>query len=411
MVVVLADQLGHLADGVVVGLLAGDEAADEGDLSPDHEAGVVAQVVEILVVLVVGQADGVGAHFLDEGDVLLMVGAADGPALVEAVLMAGDAVQGHVLAVEPEAGVGVHMEGAVAVVHRDSVHRFLAAEDGSLSGVAVGVGHAVPQVGVLDRQGQDGVGPGGGAAAGDDVAGGVFQVHRDGAALGLHREQVQTGGARDNGGDKDGAGAALQQVEVGGSRLDEADLAVQPAEEGEVGRLGVNVGGGVGDVHPDHVAGLFHGGGQVKAEGGKTALMLAQQAAVAVDGRHMVGALELDVLALAVGGVGQVDLVSADAAPIVVAAVLAVFGIPGMRQGDGCKGFALFGKAGGGEQGSGAHKAYSFRVMPAGPSARRQGCVCSLALVYHPGGKGGRKILGKFRIIFVCAEKNCVGCS
>src|SRR5699024_3308259 len=110
VVVVLGHQLGHLAEGVVVGLLAGDEAADEGDLGPEDEAGVVAQVVEILVVLVVGQADGVGAHLFDEGEVLLVVGAADGPALVQPVLMAGDAVQGDVFAVEPEAGVGVHVE-------------------------------------------------------------------------------------------------------------------------------------------------------------------------------------------------------------------------------------------------------------------------------------------------------------
>src|SRR5699024_12750738 len=111
-------------------------------------------------------------------------------------------------------------------------------------------------------------------------------------------------------------------------------------------RVGVNIAAGVGAVDRVQVAGLFHGGGQVEAEGGKPALVLAQQAAVAVDGGHMVGAFELDVLAFAVGGVGQGDLVGADAAPIVVAAVLAVLSVPGMGQGDRGKGLAALGEPG-----------------------------------------------------------------
>ena len=125
----------------------------------------------------------------------------------------------------------------------------------------------------------------------------------------------------------------------------------------------------------------------------------------------MVGAFELDVLAFAVGGVGQGDLVGADAAPIVVAAVLAVLSVPGMGQGDGGKGFAVLGKAGGGEQGGGAHKAYSFRTKPAGPAPGGRDACAGLPLVYHCGGEGGRKILGKFCIIFVCKEENIGGCS
>ena len=255
------------------------------------------------------------------------------------------------------------MEGAVAVVHRHGVQHFLAPDNGGLGGVAVGIGHAVPQVGGLDRQGHYQVGLSGGRAGGHDGAVGVLQVHIDGAALGAHREQVQTGVAGHVGGDKDSAGAALQQVEVGGSGLDEADLPVQAAEEGEVSGLGVDVGGGVGHVHPHHVAGGLHGGGQVKAEGGEAALVLAHQTAVAVNGGHMVGALELNELAFAVGGVGDGNLIGADTAPIVVAAVLAVLGVPGVGQGDLCKRLAALGKAGRSEECGCAHGDGSFQFQ------------------------------------------------
>ena len=99
VVVVLGDQLGHLADCVVVRGLAGVELADERDLGPDDHARLVGQLIEIRVVLVVGQADRVGANLLDQGHVLLMLLAGDGPAHVKAVLVAGDAVQRVGLAV------------------------------------------------------------------------------------------------------------------------------------------------------------------------------------------------------------------------------------------------------------------------------------------------------------------------
>ena len=57
VVVVLVDELLHLADGV--GAAIGQVLGDVGDLSPDHHAVLVTEVVEVLVVLVVGQSDGV----------------------------------------------------------------------------------------------------------------------------------------------------------------------------------------------------------------------------------------------------------------------------------------------------------------------------------------------------------------
>ena len=351
MVVVLGNQLGHLGDGVVVGFLGGDELADEGDLRPQGKAGVVAQVIEILVMLIVGQTDGVGADLLDEGDILLVVRLGERPALVLTVLMAGNAVQRHILAVEPEAGVGVHMEGTVADgdghgIHGGNLQHIDAGAQAGLHGVAVGVRHAVPQVGVLHVQLDDGVRLGLGLAGGHHLALGVLHIHGHGVAVGVHREQVDAGLAVGAGRDEHTGGAVLEQRKVGRLHLDEVDVTVQAAVEGKVGVLGIDVALGVGHHHGEHVALRLHGLGEVEPEGGKAALVGAQLAAVAVHGGHVVGALELDVLALALGGGGQVDLVGADAPPVIVAAVLAVQRVPGMGQRHGGEGFALLGKQG-----------------------------------------------------------------
>ena len=52
------------------------------DIGPQGKTGVVAQIVEILIVLIVGQTDGVGTQLLDQSDILFVVGLGDCPTLV-----------------------------------------------------------------------------------------------------------------------------------------------------------------------------------------------------------------------------------------------------------------------------------------------------------------------------------------
>ena len=69
MVAVLHDELGQLTRGV--GRSVREELGDLRDLCPDHDARGVAQVVEVLVVLVVGETDRGRADFLDQREVRL----------------------------------------------------------------------------------------------------------------------------------------------------------------------------------------------------------------------------------------------------------------------------------------------------------------------------------------------------
>ena len=89
VVVVLADQLLHLGQGV--GTAVGHVHGDVGNLCPDDKALFVAQVIEMLCVLIVGQPDGVGPDFQNEGNVLLHHFVGQSNACVFAVLMAGNA--------------------------------------------------------------------------------------------------------------------------------------------------------------------------------------------------------------------------------------------------------------------------------------------------------------------------------
>ena len=92
VVVVLDDQLFHLIDGVLPA--ARHMLGDVGYLRPDDHAVSVTQVVEVLIVLVVGQTDGVGTDLPDQRHVLIVVRPGQGVADALAVLVAGNTVEG-----------------------------------------------------------------------------------------------------------------------------------------------------------------------------------------------------------------------------------------------------------------------------------------------------------------------------
>ena len=49
------------------------KAADVGDFRPKDEAIAVGEFVDVRVMLIMGEANRVGAHFLDDGEIELMV--------------------------------------------------------------------------------------------------------------------------------------------------------------------------------------------------------------------------------------------------------------------------------------------------------------------------------------------------
>ena len=112
MIVVLLNQFLHLADGVRAAV--GHVLADVGDFRPDNQAVAVAEVVEILVVLVVRQPQRRRANFADERHILVVHLARDRVADALAILVAAHAMQVIRFVVEDEAVLFVHAEGANA---------------------------------------------------------------------------------------------------------------------------------------------------------------------------------------------------------------------------------------------------------------------------------------------------------
>ena len=150
MVVVLRHQLPHLGEGVLPAVR--HVPGDVGNLRPDDQAPLVAQVVEHLVVLVVGQADGVRAHLADQVNVLPVMLGLQRVADAGAILVAAHAPQGIGLPVEEEALLRVDAEGAAAEADAARVQHVRAVPQFGMAGVQVGILPPVPQMHMLDGQ-------------------------------------------------------------------------------------------------------------------------------------------------------------------------------------------------------------------------------------------------------------------
>ena len=329
VVVVLVDELLHLADGV--GAAIGQVLGDVGDLSPDHHAVPVTEVVEVLVVLVVGQPDGVGTQLPDEGHILVVHLAGDGVAHALAVLMAGDAVERIGTAIEEEAVPGVHREGAQTHAGGNFVHHGAVAAQADDTGVEIGVLHAVPEVGSVQVELSVCA-----LSPGHDAAGCVLQLDGD-SALAFHEglDPDVSLAVLEGGGDLDAGVAEVAQRDVVFADHHQADVAVDAAVECKVGLLGVDA---VVDavVHLDgELVVLCQQVGDMDTEGGVAAVVGADVPAVQQNFGAGIDALELqpDFLRSCVERrSGKGGAVGAGAAPVIVAAVLAVFCVPRVGQ-------------------------------------------------------------------------------
>ena len=112
MVIVLDYKLGHLADGVLPS--GGHMLRDIGYLCPDNKTALIAKVIEILVVLIMGKADGGAAHFADKIHILFVVLGEKRITDAPAVLMTAYAAERILFSVENKALVGVDFEAAAA---------------------------------------------------------------------------------------------------------------------------------------------------------------------------------------------------------------------------------------------------------------------------------------------------------
>ena len=334
------------------------------DFVPDEEAKLVAEFEELFGAGVMGEADGVDAHFHHDFELAAggagVEGAADGAEVVVEV----DAVELDAAPVEMEAVVGGEGEGAEAEFFGEGVELLaVGAEEADLGGVEAG-GIGVPELRLVDVEGdlavgggagdglgRDGLGGDGGAVGGeecglygDGLVGGevVFDFDFEGGVLGGEAEAFVSVGL-------DGESPV---GEVDGLLDGEFDFAVESG-------AGVPAGGPLGGVEADgEDVGLAEAGlgGEVDAEGGVAVVPRADFDSVEVDGREGHGAVEVEVGAGAVRGGWEVELVAVptDAFPGELAGAAVGGGIEGAGGGpvvgdvDGLAGEGIGVEGGGG---------------------------------------------------------------
>ena len=329
MVVVLGNQLLHLADGVLTA--GGHMLGNVGNFSPDHQTLFIAQIVEILIVLIVCQTDGGAAHLADQLHILLVMGGKQRVADAQTILMTADTAQGVLLTVEDEAVFGIDFVAAAAEAGGHIVDHFAIVQKLCLDGIQVWILAAVPQMGILDAE--DNL-FGGGFPGAQHLAFPVHQGVTDQLPFpGICEEHFHLGfgiPAFHDGGNPDTGSAVVAQIEVGLGDGNDIDIAVQTTVEGEVCHLRIDfvVGGVINGDHQQIF--LCQCIGHIHAPGGVTTVVVRHGLAVQVDIGRGVGALNFQKIPVCCGQIclGNGFGVVCGAAPVVVAAVLPVNGIP-----------------------------------------------------------------------------------
>ena len=123
---------------------------DIGDLSPDHETLLVAEIVEILIVLIVSETDGGSSHLHNEVDILCVMLGEKGVTHAKTVLMAGYTAEGIFLAVEDKSVVGIDLEASAAETVANVIKNGLALNDLDLTAIEIGILASVPEVNVFN---------------------------------------------------------------------------------------------------------------------------------------------------------------------------------------------------------------------------------------------------------------------
>ena len=321
VVIALGNEFAHLVERVLPGVC--HMHGDIGDLRPDHDAVFIAEIVEFLRVLIVGKAQGVRAKLADDGHVRRVIFIAEGVALALEILVAAYAAKRVASAVEKEALLGIAGKDTAAEPGRNLV------SGGKLrrGGIEIRIVHAVPEMDILDHEL---------CAALDSLCLAVNSyVNRFGVVPGLHRDGGGLFLQIDHRRDLDAGCSVLEKLKMLRRDSDQLHIPVQSAVEGEVRLLRVDRGVVLvidGDRKDVLLLKLLR---QLDAEGGVAALVADELFAVEPHLRRHGGAVYFEKQALPRGFFRRkLPHIPACSAVIIVAAVLPVDGVPGVRQRD-----------------------------------------------------------------------------
>ena len=304
-------------------------AGDVRNFGPHHLAILVAQVIEVLIVLIMGQTNGGSAHFTDQLHIFFMMLREQGVTDAQPVLMAADTAEGIFLAVENEASVGIHLIVTAAESGGYTVKRCFITDQCGGSAVEVGILSSVPQMCILDNEAGFGVRA---HSGGNRIA---FCVKKRVLNLlplleiGYKHFYLHICVSTIHNGSNLDAGAAVEgKIKVAFRHADQIHIPVKAAVEGEVRHLGIH--GIIGSIIHDDTqkAAFLQNLCEVNTPGRIAAVMLCQQFVVQVYFSGRIGTVYFREVLSCCREVFQHLSVAALATEIVTAAVLTVSSIP-----------------------------------------------------------------------------------
>ena len=329
MVIVLNDQFLHLADRVLAPFR--HMFGNVRNFGPDNHAVLIAQIIEILIVLIVGESDRICSDLADERHVLVVLGLADCISHALAVLMPRYAVKRVRYAVQDKSLFGVKFERANAEPDLSLVHDLPVRDQHEVCRVEIRILHAVPEMRLIDSKNRLLTFTGC-----DNIAFCIEDLNADLTLPGDPALNSHFGfAAHDERGDLHARSAVMIHVKV--ILLYDQYLygSVDAAIECEVCLLRIDTA-----VH-----GVIHFHAQlvlfceelrdVRSEGGIAPVMLHDGCAVHEDfgGGICSVQLEIDLLCLRIEVRSLKGcLIVAGSAEIIVSSVLTVQGVPGVRQ-------------------------------------------------------------------------------
>jgi hypothetical protein len=280
VVIVLSNKLGHLADGVSA--TGGHVLRDVRNFRPNNHTVLVAEIVEVLVVLIVSKTNGGTTYLVDIFHILLVVLGKKCVTKTESVLVTGYTAKRIFLTVKDKATVGIDLVGTATESCANVVDNLLAFNDFSLTAVEIGINTSVPEMHVLDFKVNNLVGSNYSLklffilvikGVGDLLT--FLKLGSVNLYLNFRLFALNGGSNLDTG------CAEVIEVEVGFSNGNDVYVTVKTAVEGEVCHLGIN--GLVGSIVNNDSKGVvtaYKIVGKINSPGGVTAIVVAKVLAI-----------------------------------------------------------------------------------------------------------------------------------
>ena len=331
VVVVLSNKLLHLRNGVLT--TCGHVLRNIRNFSPDYKTCSVAEVIEVLAVLIVSKSDCGRAHFHNELDILSVVLGKKSVTNAESILVTGYTAKGILSAVKDETAVRIDCEGTATESCSNLIYRLAVSHKSYACGIEVRILSTVPKVNVLDLE------------LLNLLTGGNFNCSKSLAFLGVEsvneccaffnvlgeylnlNESIVATNDRSY---LDTGSSVVIEIEVLLANNDELNVSVKTTVECEVCHLGIN--SGVSCVINCDGKNVFivNMTGEVYSPCGVTAVVMTEVLTVKINVCGRVSAVNLEVVFCTCGELALEEAlgVVASASVVIVAAVLSVSSIP-----------------------------------------------------------------------------------